>query len=486
MMRKIDFIFKFARNKGVNYSQKRWKNGPNHWSVLLKKKSASDKALEHFDDFYKNVFNKAWPSVRVALLSQNKHIAVVNNFSDTENIIPSLENLGAINIKKLFEIEAERIKSEGHKRRRRSRTRPQNENLEMKMEKISEEKLDEELSSIYPEVPEVKDETRSVQVDDDNRLIDPEVGKLSGSLYEFVPTSRLKGKEDWVLESQHYQYYESGTDFPIRIIEQENITFPPHLSVYTFETGNISKFPMSKKGDTGVSDYYLLDGGSLLPVLALGLRPGDCVLDMCSSPGGKSFLCLQTLNISKLVANDVSVSRLNRVRRVMQEFFYDFHKKLENGELELSCSDGRDLDSKNIFDKILVDAPCTNDRHSLSDPDNNIFKPARIKERIKIPEVQSELLTSALKLVKKGGTVVYSTCSLSPIQNDGVVHMALKKIWEDTDYKIAVVDMRRALEPTEIMYKYSHNIGLRYGHLVIPYLPCNFGPMYFCKFIKVG
>lgn len=85
-----------------------------------------------------------------------------------------------------------------------------------------------------------------------------------------------------------------------------------------------------------------------------------------------------------------------------------------------------------------MDVPCTTDRHSLKENDNNIFKPSRIKERLKLPELQCELLVNALKIINKGGIVVYSTCSLSPIQNDGVVHMALKKIWEETKFEIVV------------------------------------------------
>lgn len=82
--------------------------------------------------------------------------------------------------------------------------------------------------------------------------------------------------------------------------------------------------------------------------------------------------------------------------------------------------------------------PCTTDRHSLKENDNNWFKSSRIKERLKLPELQSELLAQALSIVKVGGIVVYSTCTLSPIQNDGVVNMAIKKLWEETKVEVVV------------------------------------------------
>lgn len=85
-----------------------------------------------------------------------------------------------------------------------------------------------------------------------------------------------------------------------------------------------------------------------------------------------------------------------------------------------------------------MDAPCSTDRHSLTENDNNIFKASRIKERLQIPILQRELLVHALKLVKVGGIVVYSTCSLNPVENDGVVHMALKQIWEETNMEFVV------------------------------------------------
>lgn len=81
--------------------------------------------------------------------------------------------------------------------------------------------------------------------------------------------------------------------------------------------------------------------------------------------------------------------------------------------------------------QILVDVPCTTDRLSVNEDDNNIFKSTRIKERLKIPEAQASILTHCLELLKPGGSLIYSTCSLSPVQNDGVVHMALSKAFSE-------------------------------------------------------
>ncbi|KAG5875501.1 hypothetical protein JTB14_036947 [Gonioctena quinquepunctata] len=229
-----------------------------------------------------------------------------------------------------------------------------------------------------------------------------------------------------------------------------------------------------------------MDGGSVLPILALDIKPGHRVLDMCASPGGKSLLAIQTLYPECVVSNDVSKSRLDRIESVYKQFLYDFEDKwLDSEKIKLTKTDARYIIEDN-FDRILVDVPCTVDRHSLRENDNNIFKPSRNKERLQIPELQKELLFHALKLVRKGGVVVYSTCSLSPIQNDGVVHMALKQIWEETKMEIVVKDLSPALLQTRSVYEFADSNLLRYGHLVVPSASQNYGPTYFCKLEKVN
>lgn len=96
---------------------------------------------------------------------------------------------------------------------------------------------------------------------DESRLIDPESNSNIGGLYQFIPATELHGKTDWIPESQHYQYYEENSDFPINVLNEESsLNIPPHLQVYTFDRGDFSPFPRSKIKVTKASSkihYYL-------------------------------------------------------------------------------------------------------------------------------------------------------------------------------------------------------------------------------------
>lgn len=89
---------------------------------------------------------------------------------------------------------------------------------------------------------------------DESRIIDPEANSNIGGLYQFIPTSELHGKTDWILESKHYQYYEENSDFPITILNEEHpLDIPPQLNLYAFDRGDISSFPSPRTGSTNVS-----------------------------------------------------------------------------------------------------------------------------------------------------------------------------------------------------------------------------------------
>lgn len=483
----------------------RYSHGPNHWSVLRKKKTHKDKALEHFDDFYAKVYGKSWDNIKTALLQkENKYIAVVNNFSDTERVETLLQNNGAINLKSLYDVFMKDTKEKGQKSKRQKNS----SKLSSRIDNIMLERQTSEVRSVYPTDYEsslecliTKEESdrankidkpldpvhiRSIAEDlnnikqDINRIVLPSEG-LSG-LYDFMPVTKLKGMEDWVLESKYYEYYSKSSDFEIFVEEEEVLSFPKHLKLYTFEGFSEAKFPPPKKGATDVLDYYLFDGGSILPVLALDVKLGDSVLDMCAAPGGKALTILQTLMPRLMRANDISLHRVKRIKQVFNEYVRDIGQWTD--KFFLTHEDARYIEDKGIYTKILVDVPCTTDRHVLHEDDNNIFKPTRIKERLQIPDLQASILVNALKLVSIGGTVVYSTCTLSPIQNDGVVQLALKRIWEEDNSVIVVKDMSKALYPLTTLFNFG-NFGLKHGHIVIPTLGYNWGPMYFCKMVKI-
>ncbi|EHB01617.1 Putative methyltransferase NSUN4 [Heterocephalus glaber] len=253
----------------------------------------------------------------------------------------------------------------------------------------------------------------------------------------------------------------------------------PNLRCFTFARGDVSRFPPARLGSLGVLDYYLMDAASLLPVLALGLHPGDTVLDLCAAPGGKTLALLQTLCCRNLAANDLSTSRTGRLRKVLQSYVPQGIR--ERNQIRVTSWDGRkwgELEG-DTYDRVLVDVPCTTDRHSLHEEENNIFQRSRKKERQMLPMLQLQLLAAGLLATKPGGHVVYSTCSLSHLQNEYVVQGTIELLANQYSIKVQVEDLshfRKLFMDTFCFFQ-----SCQVGELVLPNLIANFGPMYFCK-----
>lgn len=235
----------------------------------------------------------------------------------------------------------------------------------------------------------------------------------------------------------------------------------------------------SRLGSLGLMDYYLMDAASLLPVLALGLQHGDTVLDLCAAPGGKTLALLQTGCCRNLAANDLSTSRTGRLQKVLHSYVPQDIR--EGNQVRVTSWDGRkwgELEG-DTYDRVLVDVPCTTDRHSLHEEENNIFQRSRKKERQMLPMLQVQLLAAGLLATKPGGHVVYSTCSLSHLQNEYVVQGAIELLANQYNIKVQVEDLshfRKLFMDTFCFFP-----SCQVGELVIPNLMVNFGPMYFCK-----
>ncbi|NXJ09029.1 NSUN4 methyltransferase, partial [Odontophorus gujanensis] len=250
-----------------------------------------------------------------------------------------------------------------------------------------------------------------------------------------------------------------------------------NIKCYTFPKGDISRFRPAWPDSLGILSYYLMDAASLLPVLALSVQPGNLVLDLCAAPGGKTLALLQTGACGRLAANDISISRTKRLYHILNSYI----PKEIRETVSITSHDGRDWEKLQggAFHKVLVDVPCTTDRHSVMEEENNIFHKTRTKERQMLPMVQLQLLMAGILAAKPEGEVVYSTCSLSPLQNEHVVERAIDIAETQFNITVHVEDLshfRTLFQDTFCFFS-----DCRLGELVLPHLTANFGPMYFCK-----
>jgi 16S rRNA (cytosine967-C5)-methyltransferase len=167
---------------------------------------------------------------------------------------------------------------------------------------------------------------------------------------------------------------------------------------------------------------YVQDPSTLLACELLDPQPGETVLDACAAPGGKTtYLAELMRNEGRLVACDLYESRVVRLRENLRRLAVANTEALVHDTMQM----GGPLKSS-TFDRILIDAPCSNTgvlrrrvdvRWRLTEEDF-----------IRMPIQQLALLRRAAQVVKPGGTIVYSTCSLEPEENDGVVERALAQI----------------------------------------------------------
>lgn len=184
--------------------------------------------------------------------------------------------------------------------------------------------------------------------------------------------------------------------------------------------GEIAPEALILKNPAGVMDidlyenghFFVQDEASMVVSLAVAPRPGERIIDACSAPGGKTTHMAALMgNEGEILALDISEERIQRVR--------------ENcARLGVTCvrcavSDARKLQDVHLADRVLVDAPCSGLGVIRRNPD---IKWGRSMRDIRgLAVLQKEILAAASKWVRPGGVLVYSTCTLSPIENEGVV-----------------------------------------------------------------
>lgn len=162
---------------------------------------------------------------------------------------------------------------------------------------------------------------------------------------------------------------------------------------------------------------YVQEAASMIPPLVLHPQQGDIVLDMCAAPGSKTTqMGMMMNNQGVIIANDYKGSRLQSLGINVQR------SGLTN--IIVTLMHGKRFYQFN-FDKILLDAPCSGTgtiRKSLKTI--TIWNPLMIT---KLARQQKELIERAFENLKPGGEMVYSTCSVEPEENEGVINHLLQK-----------------------------------------------------------
>uniref|UniRef100_F6U5C4 NOP2/Sun RNA methyltransferase 3 n=1 Tax=Monodelphis domestica TaxID=13616 RepID=F6U5C4_MONDO len=249
--------------------------------------------------------------------------------------------------------------------------------------------------------------------------------------------------------------------------------YPESLTCY------VSRIPgriPSERHQVGkLKRYYLLNAASLLPVLALEIQNGERVLDMCAAPGGKSVALLQCAYPGYFHCNEYDNLRSKWLKQTLESFIPQPMMNI----IKVSELDGREIGDlqPEMFDKVLVDAPCSNDRSWLFSSDTQKAS-YRLNQRKELPLVQLELLRSAIKALRPGGSLVYSTCTLSKAENSEVISQVL-----NSHSNIFPVDMKEMASTASHDFTFAPS-GQEYGLLVLPDKGKAWGPMFVAKLKK--
>jgi len=184
------------------------------------------------------------------------------------------------------------------------------------------------------------------------------------------------------------------------IIQNQNEKFFENLDIY-------------KKGE-----IYFQSISSQLPVIFLNPQSGEKILDIAAAPGSKTTqLGIAMRNKGEIIANELDKIRHERLKYNLEKQGITIAKTI--------LGDGSKIGDQypDYFDRVLVDVPCSAEgRINLNEPRSyGFWSEKNIKENVKI---QKKLLESAIKSLRSGGFLLYSTCTLAPDENEGMITWA--------------------------------------------------------------
>jgi len=161
------------------------------------------------------------------------------------------------------------------------------------------------------------------------------------------------------------------------------------------------------------------DAAARLAVTAAGPCEGQAVLDACAAPGGKSFMAAMLMhNKGSILAADINAKKLTRIEQGAE--------RLGIGIIKTARIDATVRNEEFIerFDLVIADVPCSGFGIIRKKPE---IRYKSIEETAALPEIQLKIIDNLSAYVKKGGALLYSTCTIIPEENEGVISAFLSK-----------------------------------------------------------
>lgn len=195
----------------------------------------------------------------------------------------------------------------------------------------------------------------------------------------------------------------------------EPVAWEPKGFYYDSTGAAVSKHPYYYAGL-----YYIQEPSAMIPAKLLPVEKGDRVLDLCAAPGGKATELASKLDGSGiLVANDISVSRAMALAKNLQV------AGTTNAVVTAETPEKLADTLPEFFDKVLIDAPCSGEGMFRRDP--SMVKSWLAHGPEYYVPIQTQILEQAYRLLAAGGDMVYSTCTFSPLEDEGMIQSFLDR-----------------------------------------------------------
>ena len=179
-----------------------------------------------------------------------------------------------------------------------------------------------------------------------------------------------------------------------------------------------SRFPLASTIEYLLGQFYIQEASAQLPgeIISRDLKSKDVkILDMCAAPGGKTSQLSEVLeNKGHIVALDIKKERVEKLCFNLE--------RMHCTNVEVHTQDSKEITGE--YDYVLLDAPCSGNYSS----EMNWFARRKVSDFKNRQKLQKELLKTAAKVVKKGGIIIYSTCSLEKEEDEDVVEYGLKEL----------------------------------------------------------